>query len=187
VAQTTATPLSHEIGEQLFTDLRDHMGPVVELVAKRLGSLEQQNLQVPTLFTRASHKASAPPRMKALRVRTGQELWSCPDCGGPVGNARRVRCNECIDRDPGQTPEARGRRAKAIAARRATDRAWQSGGGEGTFDANEWPAILEGLQSVKLSEITSATGLSKSFASAVRAGKHRPHPSHWEALKALRQ
>jgi hypothetical protein len=30
-----------------------------------------------------------------------------------------------------------------------------------------------------------ATGVSKSFASTIRSGKYRPHPSHWPALVVL--
>jgi hypothetical protein len=45
--------------------------------------------------------------------------------------------------------------------------------------------ILPRLATVKLSEIVKATGLSKSSASEVRAGKWTPHTSTWSALAAL--
>jgi hypothetical protein len=38
---------------------------------------------------------------------------------------------------------------------------------------------------VKLREIVEATGLSKSYASQVRAGKFTPHVSNWVALAGL--
>ncbi len=38
---------------------------------------------------------------------------------------------------------------------------------------------------MKLSEIVEATGLSKSYASQVRAGKFTPHMSTWAALTRL--
>jgi ABC-type ATPase with predicted acetyltransferase domain len=45
-------------------------------------------------------------------------LWSCPSCGGLVTNRLHVRCEACIEADPGQTLEIRGRRGAAIAARK---------------------------------------------------------------------
>jgi hypothetical protein len=112
-------------------------------------------------------------------------LWSCPDCGGVVTNAQRVRCDTCIDADPRQTSDVRCRRASAIAARRRASEDWDAAGGLGAFDPDDWPAIQAGLADVKLSDIVAATGLSKGFASVVRAGNTRPHPSHWPALAAL--
>ena len=38
---------------------------------------------------------------------------------------------------------------------------------------------------MKLSEIVEATGLSKSYASQVRAGKFTPHVSTWRAFDEL--
>jgi predicted anti-sigma-YlaC factor YlaD len=96
-----------------------------------------------------------------------------------------VRCDACINADPGQTIEVRGRRAKAIAARRRQAKAWEAAGGEGTFDPHQWPRIQAGLTGIKLTDIMAATGFAKSFASVVRAGKSRPHPAHWPALLAL--
>jgi hypothetical protein len=58
-------------------------------------------------------------------------------------------------------------------------------GGAGTFDPSIWPAILAGLQDRKLSEIMAAAGVSKGFASNVRRGDYRPHPSTWPALARL--
>jgi predicted transcriptional regulator len=44
---------------------------------------------------------------------------------------------------------------------------------------------LSRLGTVKLSEIAAATGLSKSYASQVRAGKFTPHVSTWRAFDEL--
>jgi hypothetical protein len=45
--------------------------------------------------------------------------------------------------------------------------------------------ILPRLQGVKLSEIMAAAGISKGYASNVRAGKFTPHLSTWAALAKL--
>ena len=45
--------------------------------------------------------------------------------------------------------------------------------------------ILPGLAGVTLAEIMAATGISKAFASQVRAGKFTPHVSTWLSLGRL--
>ncbi|MST31173.1 CRISPR-associated endonuclease Cas1 [Acidimicrobiaceae bacterium USS-CC1] len=132
----------------------------------------------------AGHRAA----MDAIRPTQPPQrrtTWRCPDCGGEVRNPRHVRCPACQASDPNQRPEVRSKRAKAIAARKQAQKAWEDGGGLGTFDPEAWPEILAGLQHVKLADIVAATGLSKSFASRVRAGEYRPHPSTWAALTRL--
>ena len=182
-------PLSHDLADALMPRLRDTLGPVIEDLAQQLAALSDTGVTVPTNLTRAHNTASAPTRKKGVPqmavARSKQQLWSCPDCGSPVTNSQRVRCENCIDMDPRHTAEIRGRRSRAIAARRAADRAWRDGGGREDFDQASWPDIQRSLSCVKLADIVAATGLSKSFASAIRAGRHRPHPSHWARLQKL--
>jgi CRISPR-associated protein Cas1 len=182
-------PLSHDVAAGLMPRLRDTLGPLIEDLAQQLAALSDTGVVVPTALTRANNTASAPTRKKrapqTVVARSKQTLWSCPDCGSPVAHAQRVRCDNCIDNDPRQTAEVRGRRSRAIAARRAADRAWTSGGAEGSYDPADWEQIRAGLKGVKLNEIMAATGLSKSFSSAIRSGKHRPHASHWTSLARL--
>jgi hypothetical protein len=45
--------------------------------------------------------------------------------------------------------------------------------------------ILPGLQGVKLADIMAAAGISKGYASNVRAGKYTPHVSTWTRLREL--
>jgi len=45
--------------------------------------------------------------------------------------------------------------------------------------------ILPKLAKVKLAEIMAAAGISKGYASQVRAGKYTPHVSTWAALGQL--
>jgi len=181
-------PLSHEYAQALIPLLRGALSPVVERVAAELAEVAFGDVRVPTALTRARHKSSHPAtdeRGKRQTPNATAALWACPDCGGSVTDRQRVRCDVCVDADPGQTQQIRGRRGKAIAARRRSAQAWESAGGQGTYDPKAWPDILAGLADVKLSAIVAATGLSKSFACVVRAGKSTPHPSHWPALAAL--
>jgi hypothetical protein len=113
-------------------------------------------------------------------------LWTCPNCGGAVRNPRHVRCAACIGADPAQAPEIRGRRGAAIAARKRALSEWDKTNPGALYDPELFRReILPRLRTVKLSEIVEATGLSKSYASQVRAGKFTPHDSTWSALDRL--
>jgi hypothetical protein len=103
-----------------------------------------------------------------------------------VTNHRHVRCERCIDADPAQSPQVRGRRGAAIAARKRALAEWDQANPDTIHDPEMFRRdILRGLATVKLSEITATTGLSKSSASQVRAGKWTPHVSTWPALAEL--
>jgi hypothetical protein len=97
-----------------------------------------------------------------------------------------VRCDDCIAADPAQSDEARGRRGRAIAARKRALSAWSEAHGDEPYDPEMFRRdILPKLQGVKLSAIVEATGLSKGYASTVRAGKWTPHVSTWRAFAEL--
>jgi CRISP-associated protein Cas1 len=183
-------PFTHTFAAALLTPLRVAVAPVAERVAQTLLASADDTGTVPTALSRRKHKAARAARGdRAREERTvptaSAQLWTCPQCGSPVTENRHVRCQACIDADPRQTTEIRGRRAKAIAARKRTYREWEQAGGIGDFDPTSWDRIATGLKKVRLRDIMNATGLSKSFASTVRTGKWRPHVSHWPALAAL--
>ena len=97
-----------------------------------------------------------------------------------------MRCDRCIAADPRQTPELRGRRGAAIAARKQAQQAWDEVHSDYEDDRDySRRKILPGLAGVKLADIMVATGFSKAFASQVRAGKFTPHVSSWGALRSL--
>jgi CRISPR-associated protein Cas1 len=45
--------------------------------------------------------------------------------------------------------------------------------------------IQSQLRTIKVREIAQAMNVSKPYAASVRAGRHRPHPRHWQALAKL--
>ncbi len=178
--------------QALFPPLSEVLAPVVEHIASLIAGAASVEVRVPTVLTHDRHKAarsdpSKRPRRKPAGAQPADTLWACPDCGSPVTNDRHVRCGNCTAADPRQTAEARGRRGAAIAARKRAQAAWESDGGLADFDPAAWPTIQAGLAEVKLADIVAATGLSKSFASQVRAGRYRPHPSLWPTLGELGQ
>jgi len=179
------------------------LAPVAENVVHVLGKAMDGKYQAATLLTRRRTRdaqAIVKARKQALRQvassttvhqRSSSEpavlpLWSCPDCGEAVTNPRHVRCDACIAADPRQTPAVRGRRGAAIAARKRALAEWEQANGEAPYDPEMFRRdVLPRLATVKLSEIMDATGMSKGFASQVRAGKFQPHVSTWQALGGL--
>lgn len=134
----------------------------------------------------ASQEAESARTRQRPASQDAPQLWSCPGCGGPVTNSRHVRCNGCIDADPGQAPAVRGVRGAAISARKRALRDWDEANPGLKYDPDYFAReILPGLAEVKLADIMEAAGVSKSYASTIRSEKFTPHLSTWGALAAL--
>ena len=195
-------PLTHELAETMPLWARS-LAPWAEKVAHILGRAMDGKYQAATPLTSSRTKAAqavvkarkieasrratrSTPRQRPAAEPTVLLLWSCPDCGGAVTNPRHVRCDACIAADPAQAPEIRGRRGAAIAARKRALAEWDSLNPGAVYDPELFASdILPRLATVKLSEIVEATGMSKTFASQVRAGKFTPHVSTWAAFGEL--
>jgi CRISPR-associated endonuclease Cas1 len=191
-------PLTHELAESL-PQWAKAVAPIAEEVAHVLGqAMAGKYVPVTPLTTRKLRDAQAvvKARKQANRaVATSQtarqrpastttaDPWTCPDCGGEVTNRKHVRCQACIESDPRQTPEIRGRRGAAIASRKRALREWETAHPDVEFDPEMFRReILPGLGAVKLAEIVEAIGCSKGYASVIRSGKQTPHVSTWAAL-----
>jgi CRISPR-associated endonuclease Cas1 len=195
-------PLTHELAETMPRWARS-LAPWAEKVAHLLGAAMEGKYQAVTPLTRARTKdaqavvkvrktvlrqvaASSVSRQRPASEPARLPLWSCPACGGAVTNPKHVRCDSCIEADPRQAPEVRGRRGAAIAARKRALREWDAANPGAAYDPELFGRdILPRLATVKLAEIMSAAGCSKSYASQVRAGKFTPHVSTWVALGEL--
>jgi len=113
-------------------------------------------------------------------------VYTCPDCGVPVGSARRVRCDACVSADPSHSPGLRQSRARAISSRRRAEAGWSAHHPAGPLDPTWWEGTCRpALSGVSLRAIIDATGCAKSTVSEWRSGKHVPHPMHWETLADL--
>jgi hypothetical protein len=194
-------PLTHELAETL-PRWSQAVALLAEHVANTLGqAMAGKYLPVTPLTRRRTRSAQA--QVKARKGVGGSSAsvaksrqraaasrktapWSCPECGAPVEDSGHVRCDACIAKDPRQTPELRGRRGAAIAARRRAQEEWEQNHPDAPFDEERFRRyILPGLQQATLAQIMAATGFSKSFASAVRRGRYVPHVSTWPALAEL--
>jgi CRISPR-associated endonuclease Cas1 len=195
-------PFTHRLTETL-PEWRQALGPIAEHVAHVLGAvmagkyhpatpLTSRNVRDAQAIVKARKVAtrlaasSTTARQRPVSEPVALPLWTCPDCGGAVTNPRHVRCETCIAADPRQSPEIRGRRGAAIAARKRALAEWSEVHGDDPYDPELFRReILPRLRTVRLSEIVEATGMSKAFASQVRAGKFTPHVSTWRALAGL--
>jgi CRISPR-associated endonuclease Cas1 len=194
-------PLTHELAETLPRWAKV-MAPIAEQVAHMLGqAMAGKYVPVTPLTTRKSRNAQVvvKARKQANRVvatshaarqrpvsAAATDPWTCPDCGGEVTNRKHVRCQTCIEADPRQTPEIRGRRGAAIASRKRALREWDAAHPDIEFDPEMYRRdILPGLAGVKLVQIVEAIGCSKGYASVIRSGKQTPHVSTWSALGEL--
>jgi CRISPR-associated endonuclease Cas1 len=194
-------PLTHELAETMPT-WSHAVAPIAEQVAHTLGqAMAGKYVPVTPLTTRKHRQAQAVVKARkagatgaatstAARQRPtsapSPKLWSCPDCGGQVTHRNRVRCDPCIAADPQQTPEVRGRRAAAIAARKRGLREWDEANPGQAFDPDYFGReILPKLATVKLADIMEAAGVSKSYASTIRSGRFTPHVSTWGVLAEL--
>ncbi len=195
------SPLTHELAETM-PQWAKSLGPIAEHVAHVFGKAMAGTYSAATPLTRSrtraaqamvkARKASAQSAARsttALQKPTGTDalpLWTCPACGGAVTNPRHVRCEACISADPAQTPEIRGRRGAAIAARKRAFSEWDKANPNRVYDPELFRRdILPRLAALKLSEITGAIGCSKASASDIRRGKWTPHVGMWSALARL--
>jgi CRISPR-associated endonuclease Cas1 len=192
-------PLTHELAETM-PQWAKSLGPIAEHVAHVFGKAMDGSYSAATPLTSRRHrdaqvvvkarKVEATRRAAASRVlqRSAAQpaalaLWTCPDCGGAVTNPRHVRCEACIDADPAQAPEARGRRGAAIAARKRALTEWDKANPDAVYDPELFRReILAKLGTVPLAEIMEAAGCCKASASDYRRGKRTPHVSTWQAL-----
>ena len=195
-------PLTHELAETM-PQWAKSLGPIAEHVAHVFGKAMDGTYSAATPLTSRRHR-DAQAVVKARKVEASRRaaagqvlqrpaaqsaalaLWTCPDCGGAVTNPRHVRCEACIDADPAQAPEARGRRGAAIAARKRALTEWDKANPDAVYDPELFRReILAKLGTVPLAEIMEAAGCCKASASDYRRGKRTPHVSTWQALAQL--
>lgn len=194
-------PVTHELAEMLprWAAL---VAPVAEKVAHTLGQAMAGKYVAVTPLTRRRHREAAAhvKARKAVAVRRATAsaphqrpgaapvapVYSCPTCGGAVANARHIRCEACIAKDPRQASAVRANRGRAIAARKRALRE-RADARLPEYCDRDWyrEEVLPRLAEVKLAEIMAATGCSKGYASTIRKGTYVPHISTWPALAKL--
>jgi len=142
---------------------------------------------------RRKAKSALPPDLKMLKIerichgcgartRVGS---NCPKCGREISRDKLIE-HAKAGRMAALRPEARRKHSETQRKHEAAKRAWR------LAQRPNWPdektyvrQIQPRLGSVTISTISSTLGVCESYAADIRAGRHRPHPRHWEALARL--
>jgi CRISPR-associated endonuclease Cas1 len=149
-----------------------------------------------TPLTQAHRRKAKSTSLPALKTPTVGRV--CDGCGAPTRVGRNCpKCGREISRNKltelaksgrmaAQRPEARRKHSETQRRHEAAKRAWRSvprpiSPDGPTYDREIQPR----LASVTISTISSTLGVCESYAADIRAGRHRPHPRHWEALAEL--
>jgi CRISPR-associated endonuclease Cas1 len=110
---------------------------------------------------------------------------NCPKCGREISRDKLVELAKA-GRLAALSPEARRKHSETQRRHEAAKRAWRS------EQRPNWPdeltyvkKIQPRLALVAISTISSTLEVCESYAADIRAGRHRPHPRHWQALAQL--
>jgi hypothetical protein len=109
----------------------------------------------------------------------------CPKCGREVSREKLIELAK-TGRIAARSAESRKKHSETQRRHEAAKRAWRSSAkpawlNEGTYRAKIQPR----LALITISTLASTLGVSGSYAADIRAGRHRPHPRHWQALAQL--
>ena len=202
-------PLTHTLAETAVA-WAYHLAPVAEHAARVLADVPGSRVdRVPTPLTNANHSVAVGPRRRRPSRRSPtapKPPPACARCGGELPHRRRSLCLRCeaefrdeqrvggrarapvvamrakTGRDPSHGGEAAVRRAASNVERKTAVREWDERHGR-LVDLSAFEReILPLIQSVPLSQLQRATGLSLRYVSQIRRGERTPHPCHWPAL-----
>jgi CRISPR-associated endonuclease Cas1 len=180
---------------------RRAVAPFAERVAQGLwNSIRKPNSErkLPTRLTNRRRSegrgnvfvAGVPPAPYPRKVCPGcgattQRGRLCPSCGREVSKEKLIELAR-IGRIAAQRPESKIKHAETQRRHQAAKREWL------LSSKTSWPTeatyiekIQPGLSKVAISRISSTLGVSESYAADIRAGRHRPHPRHWQVLANL--
>jgi CRISPR-associated endonuclease Cas1 len=178
------------------------VAPWAEYVAQALWTASKPNhensLIRPTRLTQR-RRTEAKGGVWAPRIKLPKSEHLCPGCGKTI-RPESTKCARCVVDDATKKmldaarigrltangPEAQAKRAVKARKNALAQHAWKAS------DQPAWltPEVFSEkvqplLSSVSMSDIRSALGVSKWYASKIRQG-YRPHPRHWQALAGLR-
>jgi len=133
----------------------------------------------PSLATEAA------PRPETICRNCGKSTRGAKYCGtcSPMALRENLVNAAKLGRIATHTPKAQALRAATVRRQETAKRAWKPS------DLPEWlnekvyrERILPRLVGITVTTISSALGISKPYATDIRAGKRVPHPRHWETL-----
>ncbi len=204
-------PLTQGLAETTQSWVR-RVGPWAERSARLLlaDQTPSKGAAMPTPLTGANRRAGRGLPATPAMLTAPKPTASCRDCGLILEDRERLYCDDCLPHrreetvalfaiagpaalarrrtegnDPAHGGEAGRAKGQRNAAHAAANAAWEATHGT-DWDPEEFRReILPKLQTVPLSLIMEATGLSGRYSSLVRRGEEVPHPRHWVALSGL--
>jgi CRISPR-associated endonuclease Cas1 len=178
------------------------VSPIAEWLAQSLWTSTRKNdRRDQTLPTRLTQRRRSAGRGKEFVLDTKAAPYPkkiCPSCGAPTRLGRN--CQKCgreisreklielakVGRSVAQNTGSRRKHSETQRRHEAAKRAWRSSPkptwpNEATFTTKIRPR----LAAVPISTLSSKLGVCESYAADIRAGRHRPHPRHWQVLAEL--
>ena len=177
------------------------VAPFAERVAQKLWDSIRKPTRERILPTRLTNRRrsegrgrefvpGAPPAPYPRKICPGcgaatQRGRLCPACGREVSKEKLIELAK-IGRIAAQKPESQAKHAETQRRHQAAKREWL------LSPKPSWPTettyvekIQPALKTVAISRLASTLGVSESYAADIRAGRHRPHPRHWQILANL--
>ena len=115
-------------------------------------------------------------------TRGGQ---NCPQCGREISKQKLIELAK-TGRAVAQSRRSRKKHSETQRRHEAAKRAWRLSPKRSWPDENIYAnEIQPRLAAVTIASIASTLAVSESYAADIRAGRHRPHPRHWQALADL--
>jgi hypothetical protein len=109
----------------------------------------------------------------------------CGPCGVAAAN-ERLRTASYEGREKSRGEEAQTKRAESQRRHMLARLAWHPSKESSPIEEEGFLRDVQPrLATLRVGAIRLALGISKAYASAIRAGKRRPHPRHWQTLAEL--
>ncbi len=180
------------------------VAPVAEYVTQEIWSSVSKSTSAPELARqriatrltqsrRRSVKGSEVPSVKIPKpdrvcrgcgatTRQGQH---CPKCGREISGKKLTELAK-IGRAAAQSPQAQKRRSATKRRHELARRRWLPSSQPAWLNNKTYlKEIQPRLAAVTISILASTLGVSEPYAADIRAGRHCPHPRHWQALAEL--
>jgi CRISPR-associated endonuclease Cas1 len=175
------------------------VAPITEWVARAFWStIRKPDRPVATHLTQTNKRqAKGKTNLPSAPVTHPQNI--CHGCGKPVakGSAHCANCSIEVSRArmlelakrgrvASKSPKSRARVAATQRRQAAARSGWQPSSQPAWLTEETYTQRIEPLLvSSSISEIATALKVSVPYAASIRAGRHRPHPRHWQTLAEL--
>jgi CRISPR-associated endonuclease Cas1 len=203
-------PTTHLLAETAPT-WAQLIAPAAEEVCQLLAKTPESRIERLATPLTNSNRRSGRASMRRQRARPAKPKLppACRGCGGEVPHPDRAYCNTCLPayerrqfeeafsgsglaaieerKDAGKDPthggDAARRRGITNAHRKREIADWERAYGKLVDLTVFEQTILPTIQTVPLSRLVRATGLSLRYCSLIRRGVKTPHPKHWAAFQ----